>query len=326
METATASAHRAAALTHRLLAFARRQSLDPKSSDVNALVEGLVDILRRTIGERVELEILTSADLWPALADANQLENAILNLAINARDAMPDGGRLIIQTENVHFGAAPNGGGDPGDYIMVSVSDNGSGMPADVVAKAFDPFFTTKPLGQGTGLGLSMVYGFAKQSGGHARIESEVGKGTVVKLYVPRALQARDAKRDIEESHAPAGHGETILVVEDDETVRLLATSALSDLGYRYLEAADAHAAMPHILSSQTIDLLLTDVGLPHLNGRQLAEIARQHRPALKVLFMTGYAEKAAHRGHFLELGMDLISKPFDLDALGSKIREMIES
>jgi PAS domain S-box-containing protein len=327
MDAAATSAQRAAALTHRLLAFARRQSLDTKPSDINRLVQGMEELLHRTLGEHVELQTMLSPELWPALTDDNQLENAILNLAINARDAMPDGGRLTIETANTVLDetyARLNTEVSAGDYVAISVTDTGSGMPPDVVAKAFDPFFTTKPIGEGTGLGLSMIYGFVKQCAGHVRIYSEVGVGTSIKLFLPRAVAAvagaEDAAQDV-----PLGRGETVLVVEDDPTVRLLMVDVLDELGYRHLEAADGNAAVPILRSRQRIDLLVTDVGLPNMNGRQLAEIARAARPGLRVLFVTGYAEKAAVRHGFLEPGMEMLTKPFALDALAMKVREMIE-
>jgi CheY-like chemotaxis protein len=279
------------------------------------------------LGEHIELVCAFSPELCTALADANQLENAVLNLAINARDAMPDGGRLTIETANVRLDEAYASSQDdvvPGDYVMIGVSDTGVGMSADVVAKAIDPFFTTKPVGEGTGLGLSMVYGFAKQICGHLRIYSEVGHGTTIKLFLPRALQ--DAVRlegPLEE--APQGHGETILVVEDDATVRLILADALRELGYDVLLASDARPAIPILQSDRRIDLMMSDVVLPHINGRKLAEIARAWRPALKILFVTGYAEQATYRGDFLDGGMDMLTKPFALDELGSKVRSMIE-
>lgn len=327
LDAATTSTQRAAALTHRLLAFSRQQALDIKSQDINALVEGLEEILRRTLGEKVSYAKVLQADLWPALTDANQLDSALLNLAINARDAMPEGGQLTIETTNTHLDttyALLNDGVEEGDYVAISVSDTGTGMPDDVIEKAFDPFFTTKPIGQGTGLGLSMIYGFMKQSGGHVRIYSEPGKGTTVKLYLRRALNAAvqaSIKPDIE---APRGGGETVLVVEDDATVRLLITELLEELGYRYIEVADPRAAIPHLQSDGPIDLLVTDFGLPNMNGRELADIARQHRPNLKVLFITGYAENAAIRAGLLPPGMEVVTKPFAFDALGRRIRDMI--
>ena len=327
MDAASTSAQRAAALTHRLLAFARRQSLDIRPNDVNQLVANMEDLLHRTLGEHVELECSLSADLWTAFTDANQLESALLNLAINARDAMPDGGRLSIETTNVRLDAAYASGQDdvaPGDYVVVSVSDTGSGMPAEVVAKAVDPFFTTKPVGEGTGLGLSMIYGFAKQTRGHLRIYSEVGHGTTVKLYLPRALQdAVVLEKPAKE--LPRGQGETILVVEDDATVRLILSDVLEELGYNLVLASDARSAIPILQSDRQIDLMVSDVVLPHINGRKLPEIARASRPDLKILFVTGYSEHATFRGEFVEPGMDMLTKPFALDALGAKVRAMIE-
>lgn len=329
MDAASTSAQRAAALTQRLLAFARRQSLDTKASDVNSLVADMDELLRRTLGEQVRFEIVLGAGLWPALIDPNQLESALLNLALNARDAMPDGGRLTIETANTHrdqTNALDNEELTPGSYVVICVSDTGCGMSPEVIAKAFDPFFTTKPSGQGTGLGLSMIYGFAKQSGGNIRIESEVGKGTTIKLYLPRALSVETSLGESQEHKTPRGRGETVLVVEDDPTVRLLIIEVLKELGYAYQAAADSREALPILQSGAKIDLLVSDVGLPGMNGRALADVARETHPDLKVLFVTGYAERALERVDFLAPGMDLMTKPFTLDALGTKLREMIEA
>jgi PAS domain S-box-containing protein len=327
MDAASASAQRAGALTHRLLAFARRQSLDIRPNDVNRVIGNMEDLLHRTLGEHIQLECSLGAEVWTAFTDVNQLESAVLNLALNARDAMPDGGKLTIETANARLDAAytsRQGDVEPGDYVVIGISDTGSGMAADVVAKAIDPFFTTKPVGKGSGLGLSMVYGFAKQNRGHLRIYSEVGHGTTVKLYLPRALQdaviLEKAARD-----APRGQGETILVVEDDATVRMILSDVLEELGYNVLLASDARPAIPILQSDRRIDLMVSDVILPHINGRKLAEIARASRPDLKVLFVTGYAENATFRGDFLDAGMDMLTKPFALDALGAKVRAMIE-
>ena len=328
MDAASTSAQRAAALTHRLLAFARRQTLDTKPSDINTLVAGMDDMLRRTLGEQVRFEILLGAGLWPALIDANQLENAILNLALNARDAMPDGGRLTIETSNTLRDKSHSVGEEdvaPGPYVVICVSDTGAGMTADTVAKVFDPFFTTKPIGQGTGLGLSMIYGFAKQSGGYIRIESKVGEGTIVELYLPRALEGQTLVGEARAATAPKGLGETVLVVEDDPSVRLIIVEVLKELGYLHHEAADSSEAIPFLQSGQRIDLMVSDVALPGMSGRKLADLARETRPDLKVLFVTGYAERAVSRGKFLAAGMDLLIKPFTLDTLGTKIREMID-
>ena len=329
VETAMAAVTRAASLTHRLLAFARRQPLDVKPTDLNGLIKSIEDLLRRTLGETVEMKAILQPDLWTALTDAHQFENALLNLTINSRDAMPNGGKLTIETRNTQLDdayASAQHGLKPGDYVVMSVSDTGCGMRAGVVAKAFDPFFTTKPIGQGTGLGLSMIYGFVRQSGGHIRIYSEVGQGTTIKLYLPRhaRLAASEEALPVKADVPRARSGETVLVVEDDPAVRLLIVEVLQDLGYIAVEASDANTAMPVAESAQRLDLLVTDVGLPGVNGRQLAEMIRQHRPALKVLFVTGYAEGAAVRGGFLARGMDMITKPFALDELAVRIREMI--
>jgi PAS domain S-box-containing protein len=327
MDAASTSAQKAGALTHRLLAFARRQPLDIRPNNINRLVGSMEDLLHRTLGEHIELECLLSAELWTALTDANQLESAVLNLAINARDAMPDGGRLTIETTNVRLDEAYTSLVEdvaPGDYVAIGISDTGMGMSADVVTKAIDPFFTTKPVGEGTGLGLSMVYGFTKQTRGHLRLYSEAGHGTSIKLYLPRALQdAVDLEKPVEQ--APQGRGETILVVEDDATVRLILADVLTELGYNVLLASDARPAIPILQSDRRIDLMVSDVMLPHINGRKLADIARVSRPDLKVLFVTGYAENAAVRGDFLEPGMDMLTKPFALGALGAKVRAMID-
>ena len=322
------SANRAAGLTHRLLAFSRRQSLDSKPVEINQLVTSMGELLQRSLNESIVLDMQLSGQLWTAEADPNQLESALLNLALNARDAMPDGGRLVVETRNRHLDnvfTAAYGTLTPGDYVELSVSDTGCGMPENVISRAFDPFFTTKPIGQGTGLGLSMIYGFARQSHGHVTLHSEVGKGTTVSLFLPRCVGEVTADAPLDSTLPPfANAGETVLIVEDDPAVRVLVSQVLSELGYAFVEAADADSAPPIIESSQRIDLLISDVGLPGMNGRQLAEIGRQIRPDLKVLFITGYAEHAAVRGGFLDPGMQLITKPFTFDLLTAKVREMI--
>jgi PAS domain S-box-containing protein len=327
IEPAITSAHRAAALTHRLLAFSRRQSLDPKPVNVARLIAGMDEMLRRTLGEQVVLQTDCAIDLWTAEADHHQLENAILNLAINARDAMPDGGRLTVKAENLRAEQPIAIGRDQvvGPYVVVSVSDEGVGMEPSVIEHAFDPFFTTKPIGQGTGLGLSMVYGFAKQSRGHVHIDSNPGRGTTVKVFLPCTQAVEPAEGPARPLQASRAAGESILVVEDEPGVRTMVTELLHELGYRVLEAATGPEALSVLERVPVIDLLVTDVGLPGMNGRQLAEHARLQRPALKVLFMTGYAEKAAIRSDFVGAGMDLMTKPFAVDVLASKIREMIE-
>ncbi len=324
------SANRAAGLTHRLLAFSRHQSLDSKPVEMNTLVISMDELLQRSINESIRLDMQLNEQLWVAEADPNQLESALLNLVINARDAMPNGSKLVVATSNQHIDgdfAQGQSNLDAGDYVVLSVTDTGCGMPQSIINRAFDPFFTTKPIGQGTGLGLSMIYGFSKQSGGHVAIHSEVGKGTTVSLFLPRfgGDLPRDHPLDVE--HSPlANNGETVLIVEDDPAVRVLVSTVLSDLGYAFVEACDGDSAVPILDSAQRIDLLISDVGLPGMNGRQLAEIGRQLRPDLRVLFITGYAEHAAVRGGFLDPGMQLITKPFTFDLLTAKVREMIRA
>jgi PAS domain S-box-containing protein len=329
MDAATASANRAAALTHRLLAFARRQPLDTKATDVNQLIRGIEDFLRRTLGERVALTVELDPDLWPTLTDANQLENSILNLAINARDAMPGGGRLSITTQKVVVEYPILSGSEEiqaGEYTVIRVSDTGTGIEPAALPKVFEPFYTTKPLGQGTGLGLSMIYGFVKQTQGNVQIESTLGEGTSVSLYFRRSHGALEAKGPRLHHAAPRGEGETVLLVEDDLSVRLLIGEVLRDLGYACIEAFDGQAAV-HILNSNVrLDLMITDVGLPGLDGRQLADFARYHRPDLRILFVTGYAEHVTNGENILGSNMGMVTKPFTLDALAFKIREMLAS
>ena len=330
MTGATGAANRAAALTHRRLAFSRRQPLDPRAVEVNPLLASMEDLLCRTIGERIEFLFVPGGDLWLTRCDPNQLENAVLNLVINARDAMPLGGKLTIVTSN-----APLDDADiahqrdirPGEYVCLCVTDTGSGMSPEVIARAFEPFFTTKPIGQGTGLGLSMIYGFARQSEGYARIYSDADQGTTIKLYLPRyrgdELPDKPAVASIALS---ATHGETVLVVEDDPVVREMTLEVLSELGYVTLDAATGPAGVEVLRSSRHIDLLITDIGLPGLNGRQVADAGRIARPGLRILFMTGYAENAALAAGFLEPGMSMITKPFAIDALATRIRAMLEA
>jgi signal transduction histidine kinase len=330
IETAIRAADRAAVLTSQLLAFSRRQPLQPKSLDVNKLLAGMSDLLNRTLGEGVEVETVLGARLWQVLADANQLENAILNLAVNARDAMPSGGKLTIETANTLLDeayAASEEDVKAGQYVLIAVSDTGAGMPPDVIDKAFDPFFTTKDVGQGTGLGLSQVYGFLKQSSGHAKIYSEPGEGTTVKLYFPRLVTdpaSRDSDMAID--GPPARGQEVVLVVEDEPDVRNLVVAMLRELGYAVLEAADGHAALRLLKTREDIGLLFTDVGLPSgLNGRQLADQAKRHHPRIKVLFTTGYARNAiVHQGR-LDPGVELISKPFTYAALAKRVRDVLD-
>ncbi|MDQ1192035.1 PAS domain S-box-containing protein [Brevundimonas vesicularis] len=322
---------RAAALTHRLLAFSRRQTLDPKPTDPNRLIRGMEDLVRRTTGPGVEVEVVAGAGLWPVLIDAHQLENAVLNLCINARDAMPSGGRLTIETGNRWIDARTAKAQDlePGQYVSICVSDTGTGMAPEVAARAFEPFFTTKPLGEGTGLGLSMIYGFVRQSGGQVRIYSEAGEGAMICLYLPRHFgEVDDADLIPEVEQAPrAQAGETVMVVDDEPTVRMLVAEILHELGYQCIEASDGVAGLKLLQSGARIDLLVTDVGLPGgMNGRQMADAARIDRPDLKVLFITGYAENAVVGNGHLDPGMHVMTKPFAMEALGSRIRELIEA
>jgi PAS domain S-box-containing protein len=330
MDGAMRSAQRAASLTHRLLAFSRQQSLDPRSVDVNMLIKSLEDLLVRTLGEQVRLQVTPSGEIWPALCDVNQLESALLNLAINARDAMPSGGQLTIEVENYitrYDYLISNPEVSEGHYVAISVMDTGCGMDAFTASKAFEPFFTTKPIGQGTGLGLSTIYGFLRQIGGHASLRSEIGKGTTVTMYLPRFTGPPSVVGPKpEEANEPSGQGQTVLVVEDEESVRMLIIEVLDELGYRALQAANGDGAILHLKSPTSIDLLITDVGLPGLNGRQLAEIARQERPGLPVLFLTGYAANAANRANFLDPGMEMIFKPFAMQELATKIGKILGS
>ena len=326
---AQGGAKRAAALTQRLLAFSRQQTLDPKPTNVNRLVTGMEELIRRTAGPAIKLEVVGAAGLWTTLIDPGQLENALLNLCINARDAMPDGGRLTIETANKWLDGQTGRERDltPGQYLSLCVTDTGTGMTPEVIARAFDPFFTTKPIGMGTGLGLSMIYGFARQSGGQVRIYSEVGQGTTMCLYLPRhhgQVDAADASADLTEAPR-AEQGETVLVVDDEPTVRMLVTEVLEDLGYTAIEAADSAAGLRVLQSAVRIDLLVTDLGLPgSMNGRQMADAGRAVRPGLRVLFITGYAENAVVGNGHLEPGMQVLTKPFTMDALASRIRELI--
>ena len=320
---------RATTLTHRLLAFSRRQTLDPKATNINRVIAGMEELIRRTVGPAVAVEVVTAGGLWTTLVDQNQLENALLNLCINGRDAMPDGGGLTIETANrwLDVRSARERDLEPGQYVSLCVSDTGSGMTPEVIARAFDPFFTTKPIGMGTGLGLSMIYGFTRQSGGQVRIYSELGQGTMVCLYLPRH------HGDEQNTNIPAEHievsvaeqGETVLVVDDDTTIRMLVSETLNDLGYVTIEAADAAAGLRVLRSDTRIDLLVTDVGLPGgLNGRQLADAGQAVRPGLKVLFMTGYAENAVISKGPLEPGMHVLTKPFEMEVLANRIRTVI--
>ena len=329
MVAAQSAAKRAASLTHRLLAFSRRQTLEPHATNVNTLMYGMAELIQRTAGPGIVVETLGSSELWPAFVDKSQLENALLNLCLNARDAMPDGGRITLETTNQWMNREAARGIDlpEGDYLCVSVRDTGTGMSPDVMAHVFEPFFTTKPIGQGTGLGLSMIYGFAQQSGGQVQIQSTVGEGTQVSIYLPRHhVEASQDEHDAaDESVAASQLGETVLLVDDEPTVRMLLVDVLGELGYTVIEAADSVAGLKLLRSDVHIDLLVTDVGLPGgMNGRQLAEAGLQLRPQLKTLFITGYAESAVFGGGQLEDGMHVLTKPFAVDALGGRVRELL--
>jgi PAS domain S-box-containing protein len=330
ISAALRAASRAAILTQRLLVFSRRSPLVPEVLSVNKLVAGMSDLMRRTLGEAVFIETVLAGGLWPTLADANQLENALINLAINARDAMPDGGKLTIETANTHLDEAYARVHDEvqaGQYVGIFITDTGIGMSAETASRAFEPFFTTKETGQGTGLGLSQVFGFIKQSGGHVKIYSEIGEGTTVKLYLPRYRGQEDvrdegpATRDVSR-----GHGQLVLVVEDDPDVRDYTVEMVSELGYSVLSAPDGATALRLLDSNREVALLFTDVGLPGgINGRQLAEQAQRRRPRLKVLYTTGYARNAiVHQGR-LDPGVEVIFKPFTYSDLAAKIRQVLD-
>ena len=328
INAAQGAGRRAAALTQRLLAFSRRQTLDPKPTDVNRLIFGLEEMLHRTVGATAEIEIVGAVGLWTAEIDAGQLENAIINLCINGRDAMPDGGKLTIETANKWVDDKIGRDRDlpPGQYISLCVTDTGSGMSAATIERAFEPFFTTKPIGQGTGLGLSMIYGFAKQSGGQVRIYSEVGQGTTVCIYLPRHHGDAEVTEEGQATALASGAGaQTVLVVDDEATIRHLIDEVLDELGYTVIGAGDGAAGLKVLQSGARIELLITDVGLPNgMNGRQVADEARRLRPGLKILFITGFAENAAVGNGHLEPGMELLTKPFTLEALTTKVAEML--
>ncbi len=336
MDAAMTSVERAAALTHRLLAFSRRQTLDPKPTAVNSLIEGMRDMFCRTVGPSIEIKTSLANNLWSTLCDPNQLENALLNLIINARDAMPEGGHILIETSNCVLadwrgsqidnlsGRVPNG-----EYVALFVIDSGIGMPPAVIERAFDPFFTTKPIGKGTGLGLSMIYGFVQQSGGHVLLRSSEGHGTTVAIYLPRYLgqEVGLAIKEMTTSLKQVKAGVVVLLVEDEPAVRLVMAEILTDNGYTVLEAETAQLALHHVRSAERIDLLLTDVGLPGgMNGRQLADAAREHRPKLKVLFVTGYAEQTVLGGEQMEEGMAIMTKPFNIRSFSEKVQGLIQT
>jgi PAS domain S-box-containing protein len=324
---ATSAGERGAALTHRLLAFSRQQSLSPQQIDINRHVGSISELLRRTLGEAIAIETVLAGGLWRCFVDPNQLESALLNIAVNARDAMPDGGKLTIETGNTYLDEeyAAHEDVSPGQYVLLAVTDTGTGMSPEIIAHALEPFFTTKESGRGTGLGLSQVYGFVKQSGGHIKLYSEIVLGTTVKVYLPRSSSEAIPERvpDLSSSILP-GNGETVLLVEDDAQVREFSASALAHLGYRVLEAPESSTALKILAEHSEIALLLTDVGLPHLTGHQLAEEARRRVPRLKVIYMTGYARNAVVHHGVLDAGVDLLAKPFTTEGLGRKLQEVL--
>ncbi len=329
VDQASRGAQRAATLTQQLLAFARRQPLNPKPCDINRLVADMSDLMRRTLGENISVETVLAGGLWRVEVDPHQLESAILNLAVNSRDAMPEGGKLTIETANAHLDDSyANNFAElsPGQYVVICVSDSGAGMPREVLARAFDPFFTTKPIGQGTGLGLSQVYGFVKQSNGHIKLYSEVGQGTTAKIYLPRLMDADYDEEPERPAVIPEGRpDETILVVEDDDDVRIYSTESLRELKFNVLEASTAESALQILDKHPEVSLLFTDVGLPGANGRELVETALRRRPGLKVLFTTGYARNAiVHQGR-LDPGVHLLTKPFTRAQLALRIREVLD-
>jgi signal transduction histidine kinase/CheY-like chemotaxis protein len=327
------SSDRAAALTQRLLAFARRQSLQPRATEPDTLVLGLEDLIRRTVGPTITLALRLEDGRWPALCDPHQLESALINLAINARDAMPDGGNLLIATADVRITEAnlqPGEELEPGDFVEIAVSDDGKGMPPEVLSRAFEPFFTTKPSGQGTGLGLSQLYGFVRQSGGLVRLESAVGRGTTVRLLLPRCrpdeqpIPAAPLDRRPDTAAIPPSPSGQVLVVDDEDAVREQIAETLRDLGLSVLEAADGTSGLEVIASGVALDMLITDVGLPGLNGRQLADAARERRPDLPIMLITGYAGTALDDGQ-LPPGVQMLHKPFGLEMLAELVRSMLE-
>ncbi len=331
VDIAFRAADRGADLTQRLLAFSRKQTLSPETADINKLVLGVTELMRRTLGEDIEIKTVQGGGLWHATVDPGQLESALLNLAINARDAMPEGGKLTIETANSHLDQAyadTHQEVNPGQYVRVAVTDTGTGMPPEVVARAFEPFFTTKEVGRGSGLGLSMVYGFVKQSAGHVNIYSEPGHGTTIKLYLPKAVAAGEVAREAELSRRAQPMGdETILVVEDDPDVRAFVVAALGALGYRVMEAEDGPAALALLDQVSHIDLLLTDVVLPRgMNGRRVAEEVRKRYPRVKTLFSSGYTENAIVHHGTLDQDAELLAKPYTRGALAQKVRRVLDA
>lgn len=330
IQSARDGAQRAAVLTARLLAFSRQQPLAPEVIDTNRLVGGMSELLRRTLGEQIRIETVLAGGLWPTFADLSQLENAILNLSVNARDAMPDGGHLTIETANTELDdryARAHHEVEAGQYVMISITDTGTGMSHDVMERAFDPFYTTKGPGKGTGLGLSQVYGYVKQSRGHIKIYSEIDRGTTIKIYLPRHIGSNDA-RFLAASMAPIPHGsveDTILVVEDDESVRSMTAESLRELGYTVLEASGDGKAL-ETLETERVDLIFTDIVMPQMNGRQLADAVAEKWPDIRILYTTGYTRNAIVHNGVLDHGVSLLAKPFSLEQLAHKIREVLNN
>jgi len=329
VDAAIASAQRAAGLTHRLLAYSRRQPLAPKTIDLNQLVDSLDDLLRRSLGERIHIRKVLADDLWLTQCDPHQIESSLLNLAINARDAMADGGTLTIETRNLNVEpstSTTDSDAKGGDYVCLTVTDTGCGMSPDVVSRAFDPFFTTKPIGQGTGLGLSMVYGFARQSEGYTEIQSVPEAGTSVSVFLPRQQSAQLPEDVIEQERSipSTQRGGSVLLVEDEPTVRSVVANVLQDMGYNVLQAHDGPTGRAILETDVELDLLVTDVGLPGLNGRQLADLAQTRQSNLKVLFITGYAEHALMRSSFIGEGLELITKPFSIEAFARQVTALV--
>ena len=329
ISAAEAAVRRASVLTHRLLAFSRRQTLEPRPTNINQLVIGMEELIRRTIGPSIQLQVVSAPGLWTTVVDPNQLENALLNLCLNSRDAMPKGGRLTIETKNQYLNDVEARQRDlpPGEYACLCVSDTGTGMSSDIASHVFEPFFTTKPLGEGTGLGLSMIYGFARQSGGQISVQSEIGQGTSMSLYLPASSDPPERSNLNAQAHSPQaiGTGEVVLVIDDEATIRMLVADALHDAGYSVIEAWDGPSGLRLLESQPRVDLLITDVGLPGgMNGRQVADAARTLRPDLKILFITGYANATSLRSGQLGEGMQIVPKPFELNVLTQKVRDLI--
>ncbi|MGR4845191.1 ATP-binding protein [Rhizobium sp. LARHSG275] len=329
IQNAKDGAQRAAVLTARLLAFSRQQPLAPEVIDLNKLVGGMSELLRRTLGEQIRIETVLAGGLWPSFADLSQLENAILNLAVNARDAMPGGGNLTIETANTELDerySRMHSEVEAGQYVMVSMTDTGTGMSPEVIERAFDPFYTTKGPGKGTGLGLSQVYGYIKQSGGHIKIYSEIDRGTTVKIYLPRRVAMTDARSGAAGAQ-PIPHGsvnDTILVVEDDENVRTMTAESLHELGYTVLQAASGIEALLLLEENPAVDLIFTDIVMPQMSGRQLADVVQEKWPTIRILYTTGYTRNAIVHNGVLDHGVSLLAKPFSLEQLAHKIRELL--